>query len=120
VCDYLQDLNPVIEGFDTRNIIPINMNEYVTLMRNPETWGGAIEINCTSNIWNLRIIIKNIRDEGSQDIEFIPIKGIDAKTKSVVLSWNGNHYEPIMILPPEKICIEKKHIVKKRKRKTKK
>jgi len=93
ICDYLEANNEVIEGLNTKDIL--KDLEYIKKMRDPKTWGSAIEINCACNIWNLQIIVKNIRDDVSSNIEFIPIGGKNSNTRQIKISWNGNHYEPI-------------------------
>lgn len=92
ICDYLNNNGPIIEGLDTNIIINMENNNYVHNMRNTMTWGGAIEIQAACNIWNTRIIVKNIRDTNHTTIEFIPLhKNIE---KTICLEWSGGHYEP--------------------------
>lgn len=67
--------------------------KYIASMRQSSTWGGAIEIQAACNIWNLRIIVKNIRNKSTSNIEFIPSHKNPIKT--IYISWNGGHYEPI-------------------------
>ena len=62
-------------------------------MRSMSTWGGAIEIQCACNIWNLSINVKNFRDQNNRTIEFIPLSSNSEKTINIY--WTGGHYEPI-------------------------
>jgi hypothetical protein len=92
ICDYLKQNRPIIEGLDTNIIINIENNNYIENMRNPSTWGGAIEIQAACNIWNMKIMVKNIRDHNNTIIEFLPLHGKIEKT--IYLEWSGGHYEP--------------------------
>jgi hypothetical protein len=96
ICDYLQENKPIIEGLETYDVLAFendNINDYITNMRSMTTWGGAIEIQCACNIWNLQINVLNYRDDGNKVIEFIPInKNI---TRVISIYWTGGHYEPI-------------------------
>ena len=96
ICNYLQENKPIISGLDTNQVLLLedtNVNNYINKMRETYTWGGAIEIQCACNIWNLQIIVKNIRDSENKTIEFLPITGNYNRT--IYISWNGGHYEPI-------------------------
>lgn len=92
ICDYLQVNGKIIDGLSTQYIINLECNNYIEKMRNTSTWGGAIEIQAACNIWNLKIIVKNIRDKNGKNIEFLPIN--NNFTKSCILQWSGGHYEP--------------------------
>jgi len=93
ICDYLHENKPIIDGLETREILGYENPNYIQNMRNPSTWGGAIEIQCACNIWNSRIIVLNNRDRGNRPIEFIPLSGQYEKT--IFLDWTGGHYEPV-------------------------
>ena len=55
--------------------------------------GGAIEIQCACNIWNVRIIVLNNRDCKNRSIEFIQLSAQYDRT--IYLEWTGGHYEPV-------------------------
>jgi hypothetical protein len=98
ICDYLEQGHPIMEGLDTFDILKIEqqtIEKYIRLMRQTNTWGGAIEISAACNIWKCRIIVENRRDRRG-NIEFIPISVEPQKT--LVLYWTGGHYEPVRIL----------------------
>jgi len=101
ICDYLENNNPIIEGVDTKFILQMesNNNNYISMMRNTSTWGGAIEIQVACILWNLRIIVKNNRDAKNTIIEFLPLRQNNhsdnhTEYKTIVLEWTGGHYEP--------------------------
>lgn len=105
ICDYLQANSPIIDGMSTHDVLQLDYlnssDQYITAMRNPSTWGGAIEIQAACNIWNARIIVHDIRHThmSSQDgntpktIEFLPIAAVTSD-KTFELEWSGGHYEP--------------------------
>lgn len=93
ICDYLENNNKLIEGIDTKTILKLeNKKNYIENMRKQSTWGGGIEIQVACNIWNIKIIVHNIRDNNNK-IDFVPLNRIFNKT--IEISWNGGHYEPI-------------------------
>jgi len=93
ICDYLQNNNNIIDGLSTSTILELENNNYIQRMRSMSTWGGAIEIQAACNIWSLRIIVNNRRDNPHTKIEFIPISSKFDNT--IELEWTGGHYEPI-------------------------
>jgi hypothetical protein len=106
ICDYLEKNLPILEGMETRDVLQLEAPtaaHYISKMRNPSTWGGAIEIQCACNIWNARIIVHDIRshnsDNNNNKIEFLPLQksNTSANTASPIelhLEWSGGHYEP--------------------------
>lgn len=116
ICNYLESNNPIIEDMETKIVLSFeyygygksnenhdnNSKLYISSMRKPNTWGGAIEIQAACNIWNYRIIVLNYRDFTSNiqnnienTIEFVPLHGrID---KTIRIEWNGGHYEPVRV-----------------------
>lgn len=99
ICNYLQENNPIIEGLDTHFILSLENNsfeKYISDMRKECTWGGAIEIQCACNIWEMTINVKNYRDNNDKNIEFIPL---NKNSKKIInIYWTGGHYEPIKTL----------------------
>jgi len=93
ICDYLQNNSPIMDGLDTAFILNLENPNYIAMMRQPSTWGGAIEIQAACNIWNTKIMVSNIRNRDGSQIEFIPINNIYHNT--IYLEWSGGHYEPI-------------------------
>ena len=93
VCNYLEEDRPIIDGLQTSFIMNLEGPNYIQNMRNPSTWGGAIEIQAACNLWNLKILVKNNRDGRGEIIEFLPIhQNID---RTIGLDWTGGHYEPV-------------------------
>jgi len=96
ICDYLQANSPIIDGMNTHDVLQLDSSsdQYIDAMRSPSTWGGAIEIQATCNIWNARIMVHDIRTGHGQTIEFLPVSTI-LPDKTFELEWSGGHYEPI-------------------------
>jgi len=91
ICDYLQNNKPIIDGLETNFILEMEDPNYVENMRRNYQWGGGIEIQAACNIWDLRIIVINLRKKDKY-IEFIPITKNYIYT--ICITWNGSHYEP--------------------------
>ena len=107
ICDYLQANSPIIDGMATHDVLQLDSkttDQYISAMRSPCTWGGAIEIQAACNIWNARIVVHDIRSghrhrhgpgQGhGQTIEFLPVS-TNAADKTFELEWSGGHYEPV-------------------------
>jgi len=93
VCDYLQNNGNIIKGVNTKDLLKFEDKNYIQNMRKQNTQGGGIEIQCACNIWNLKIIVVNIRDK-TKNIDFLPINK-DNINKIIKITWNGGHYEPL-------------------------
>lgn len=112
ICDYLLTNPELLDTCQTSDIIKwesgVKLETYIIKMRNNSTWGGAIEIKATCNIYNCRIIVVNIRNNrrnrnlisqlgnSGKDIEFIPNKNANSDiSKTIKITWNGGHFEPL-------------------------
>ena len=105
ICDYLQANSPIIDGMATHDVLQLDSkstDQYISAMRSPCTWGGAIEIQAACNIWNARIMVHDIRSGHrhghghGQTIEFLPVS-TNAADKTFELEWSGGHYEPVRL-----------------------
>ena len=93
ICQYLADNKPILDGMSTHDVLALDRPDYISNMRNSFTWGGAIEIQAATNLWNARIIVENRRDRKNDVIEFVPIQS--EITKTLRIYWTGGHYEPV-------------------------
>jgi hypothetical protein len=99
ICDYLQANLPIIDGMTTHDVLQLDSSQssdhYISAMRSPSTWGGAIEIQAACNIWNARIVVHDTRlgHGHGQTIEFLPVSTV-LPDKTFGLEWSGGHYEP--------------------------
>ena len=86
-----------MDGIATADVLAlesgIQAGPYIARMRKPQTWGGAIEIQACACLYSARILVKNLRNRGKKDMEFLPLSGV--VTSTLTVSWNGGHYEPI-------------------------
>ena len=105
ICDYLQANSPIIDGMATHDVLQLDSkstDQYISAMRSPCTWGGAIEIQAACNIWNARIMVHDIRSGHrhghghGQTIEFLPVS-TNAADKTFELEWSGGYYEPVRL-----------------------
>jgi hypothetical protein len=97
ICDYLDQSGPLIDDTRTDELFPnTDRRTYVTAMRQSSTWGGGLEIRAACCIWNIRIVVHNMRDRqtGAQPIVFTPHICRRAPHE-MHLSWTGGHYELI-------------------------
>ena len=90
ICDFLEK-NPIL--FDTIHVSNIvkweknkTLKDYITEMRNNETWGGAIEIKSFCEIYKIQV---NVHTIGGKIISFIPLT---IPTAIINISWSGNHF----------------------------
>ena len=90
VCDYLAQNNQLMEGMNTDDILRLERSDYVTWMRKPTSWGGAIEIQTCVKIWNVNIHVENLRDK-EKTMEFV---SNIPNAKTIVIQWTGNHFIP--------------------------
>ena len=95
ICDYLENNCIIIDGIETKEILAMESVNYIENMRKTSTWGGAIEIQAACNIWNMSVIVHDIRNVRKDKITFIPLNGNINNTINV--TWSGGHYEPIKI-----------------------
>lgn len=100
ICDYLQANSPIIDGMATHDVLQLDSlntsDQYISAMRSPSTWGGAIEIQAACNIWNARIVVHDVRrqEQEQKSIEFLPVSTVPAD-KTFELEWSGGHFEPV-------------------------
>lgn len=93
ICNYLESNKKIMDGLDTNFILSLENPNYIRNMRMSHVWGGAIEIQAACNIFNIKIIVHNQRNNENTQIEFLPIDGEYRMT--IHLSWTGGHYTPI-------------------------
>ena len=97
ICNYLEAGSPILDGMATADVLVLESGlqagPYIARMRKPQTWGGAIEIQACAVLYSARIIVKNLRNRGQKDMEFLPLSG--SVTSTLTIAWNGGHYNPI-------------------------
>ena len=96
ICDYLENNEKIMDGMETSFILSLDSSspqEYIRNMRLSHVWGGAIEIKAACNLWNIKIIVHNKRNQPNTVIEFLPINS-ECNIR-INLEWTGNHYQPL-------------------------
>ena len=95
ICNYLST-NPLLMDDNTVDLPTIILIEtglaadnYVSLMRNQSTFGGAIEIRAFTKIYNLNVNVKVVQT--GKSIDFIE----NPEYKWCVLAWTGNHFDAV-------------------------
>lgn len=108
ICDYMLS-NPKLYGEDDARLFEIlkwqgcdDPLEYIEEMRDPDTWGSAIEIACFVNMLYCKVEVQF--EETGTRCEFIPRPCLDMNTgqmktiqHTAVISYTGNHYEPVAV-----------------------
>jgi hypothetical protein len=92
ICDFLESDPELMEGMKASEIVSfesyVPLNIYISRMRLSSTWGGAIEINCATKIFNYDFEVINIRCNPHTTIKFEHT----GNTKIGKMTWNGFHY----------------------------
>lgn len=64
---------------------------YVHQMRNPATWGGAIEIKCFCDLYRAHVHVHMVH-HGHTILSFTPTAALDTPVVVGHLGYNGSHY----------------------------
>jgi hypothetical protein len=101
ICDYIATNPRILDSYDVSSVIwetNITLQQYVENMRNPSTWGGALEIKAFCNIFNIDVVVHHTST--NKEIEFksdslkIYQKSEGSFSVRINLLYNGNHYDP--------------------------
>ena len=101
ICNYLMLDLPISNCKSSEYIAwesNFDLDTYVDRMRQPQVWGGAIEIQTFCEMYNCVVIVRSIRGkdvELSKPMTFMPTQKQPGLSKCIELSWNGGHYEPV-------------------------
>jgi len=68
-----------------------SVNDYLQHMKQPSTWGGAIEISAFVQLYKTNVCVHNVRDTNTRLMRFV-----GDSSRCVSISWNGSHFEPIL------------------------
>ena len=94
IVDYLSSNPNMMDNYNFKELLSFQGEEidrYLNIMSNMNTWGSAFEIKAFVDMFQVRIVV--VHDMKS--IEFIPRDGEYHLT--IYLSYTGDHYEPIKI-----------------------
>lgn len=96
VCDFLEGDNILFDDVRSSDATMwennTDLSKYVSSMRSPSVWGGAIEIKAFCEIWGVAVEVFSV--QGKSLALFVPSV---PSTKTARLQWTGSHYTP---LPP--------------------
>lgn len=94
ICNYLSENPKMFEDTTASDYVSWSneghnsLEDYILSMRNPGTWGGAIEIKAFCNMYFMNVNVLDTRTN-KNTIEFV--EGSKAK-KTLNIKWNGGHY----------------------------
>jgi len=95
ICNYLSSNPNIMDDIDINLITDVMYNKpidnYISDMRNNNTWGSAIEIKAFCEIYDIKIVVLY----NSNNIEFIPSNPFEY---IIYLNYTGNHYTPNKIV----------------------
>ena len=102
ICDFLETNPNILDDMPLDKVVEldnISINDYIKHMRNNATWGGAIEIKSFCEMYQVNVIVINIRNnsqdkDSSKEIKFTSSK---PSNRWVGITWSGGHFEPIDI-----------------------
>lgn len=91
ICDHLAS-NPNISGLPASDVVLSSNNQslasYISDMRRPSTWGGALEIKAACDLHHVTVYVLVLHT--GRTIEFLPEGD---SIKRINLSWSGSHFE---------------------------
>jgi hypothetical protein len=97
ICDYLGTHPGIWEGESIDTVVrwtsDMKLADYVAGMRSTSTWGGALEIRAYTEITGYGVVVHNLMD--GKTIEFVPSRRNAGHRRTLHISWNGCHYEPL-------------------------
>jgi hypothetical protein len=92
ICNYIQTNPKIIDDIDINSIIEwdsnINLNDYVSKMRNNSEWGGSIEIKSFCDIFGIDVIVIYNNETIHFKSKYQP------NNYEIYLNYTGNHYTP--------------------------
>jgi hypothetical protein len=94
ICNYLESNQPLLDDLTIKEIAELeglSKEQYIENMRSDNTWGGAPEIRSFCEMYNVGVKVLVIGT--GKLIEFKPT---NESNVFVVISWTGNHFEPVM------------------------
>ena len=97
ICDWLATDPLLLDDVSASAVVFVESGQtvepYVTRMRSPATWGGAIEIRAFVRLWKRPVRVFAIRNQ--RWIEFPLDAGVEATGPECKLQWTGGHYTPM-------------------------
>lgn len=96
ICDYLQTNPLLMDDLNAESVIQNengnSLENYVRMMRNQNTMGGAIEIRAFVNIFKINIKVRSLPN--GKTIEFVQ----NSENPWQEIIWTGGHFDPVIDL----------------------
>lgn len=94
ICDFLEKDEVLFDTVRCSDATQWEQNselsKYVSSMRSPSVWGGAIEIKAFCELWNISVEVYS--SSCRLVASFVPST---SSSRVVKLRWTGSHYDPI-------------------------
>tara|TARA_B100001248_G_C27375220_1_gene453891 strand:+ start:77 stop:682 length:606 start_codon:yes stop_codon:yes gene_type:complete len=90
---YRQLLAQYLENNDVdKNMFEVPKEEYIEMIQNPGTWGGAVELRLFSDMFQMEIASIDVQSNR------VDIFGEDKKyPQRIYVLYNGVHYDPLVM-----------------------
>lgn len=107
ICDHLAS-DPMLAGrrasvwiaeLDPKD----DLERYVSRMRRPNTWGGAVEIMAYCGLHGTNVQVRHEQHGGTDTISFVT----PGATETAVLHWTGGHYTAVY---GSKVCVQQQRM----------
>ena len=90
ICDFMRSNPLILDDIKVSDVINwdngVDIQTYINKMEQSSTWGGATEIKCFCDIYQIAVTVVH----NNRQIEFIPSSGIYQTI--IKLNYTGNHY----------------------------
>lgn len=101
----------VFEWFDEKDVHYCRrVGDYINVMRNDATWGGALEIQSICNMFNIGVRVHT--GGGRIPIEFVPAATVRSSSSPIEhildITWNGCHFQAISEIAQQKTVAQSK------------
>lgn len=101
ICNFLESNPNILDDMSLEQIVQLDnltIQDYIKNMRNNATWGGAIEIKAFCEMYNVNVLVINIRNnerdkDSKKEIKFL---SNTPANRWVTITWNGGHFEPLV------------------------
>jgi hypothetical protein len=103
ICDFLETNPTILDDMPLDKMVEldgVSIQDYIKHMRSNATWGGAIEIKSFCEMYQVNVLVLNIRNNQTdmetttKEIKFL--SSVPSQ-RWVSITWNGGHFEPINI-----------------------
>ena len=90
---YRQLLGQYLENNEVdKNMFEVPKDQYIDMIQNPSTWGGAVELRLFSDMFQIEIASIDVQSNR------VDIFGEDNKfPQRIYLLYNGVHYDPLVM-----------------------